>query len=371
MQKRKRLATLVQEQKQEIIERWSLRAHAILGLNADEEPQLIDHLPEFLEELSIQLLEPTRDMRFLIEFSRLHGRHRKQVGIDIKGLVCEFGMIQEVIQALAQEHSVTPTWQDLQLLSKMMWNAAADSVDEYAKLKDQELAEQAAAHFAFVAHEIRNPLQTATMAMQLLSTKLSDEDPAASRLARSLRQLRDLVDNSLVDATMGGTARPHFTRLEVARIVEEACTDVGLDAEKKSVPIHLELEEDLDLDGDARLLHSIMTNLLSNALKFTRDSGVITVRACTVEGERVRIEVEDECGGLQVEEPVKLFLPFVQAQNDRRGFGLGLGIVKQAAEAHHGCARVCDRPGKGCVFIVELPRLQLDEQEQGRADDAI
>ena len=362
-QKRLRLAALIEEQKDEIIARWSRRVHQVLGLNANEQPQLIDHLPDLLDELSTQLAEQIEEP--VIRSSRMHGQHRKQAGFDIKGLVCEFGIIQEVIHTLAEEESLTPTWQEVQYLSKAMSNATADSVDEYAKLKDQELADQASEHFAFVAHEIRNPLQTANMAWQLLSTKLEgDEDPAAQRLQRSLRQLRALVDNSLVDISLTGMVRPRFTRLQVAHIVEEAWSDVELNAEKKSVSIELDVDESLDVDGDERLLHSIMTNLLSNALKFTMDGGVITVSAHAAEGGRVRIEVKDECGGLQMPHPQELFRPFVQKENDRRGFGLGLGIVKQAAEAHHGNVHVEDSPGKGCVFVVELPRSQESEQEQ-------
>jgi signal transduction histidine kinase len=358
-----KLATFIRQHKEKVLQQWSLRVQEELGLNADDQPQLIDHLPEIIDELCTHLEQPTGNWRPLLHSSRLHGQHRQRAGIDIGGLVREFGIVADVIQSLASMEGIAPSWPEQQLLSRLIVHAAADSAEAYARIRDREMAEQAANHFAFIAHEIRNPLQTASMTWQILSRTLSADDPAVQRLHRSLRQLRDIVDNALVDARLMGTVHPRVSRLDAAALVREAIADMELDAEKKSVSIHVEIEASLDFDGDERLLHSIMTNLLGNALKFTRERSNITVRACTAEGGRIRVEVEDECGGLQTDEPGQLFTPFVQINGDRRGFGLGLGIVKQAAEAHQGCVRISNLPGKGCIFIVELPRFQHPAEE--------
>lgn len=357
------LAAFIQQHKPEIMERWIQSVSAVLGLQTADRAQLLDHLPEFIDELYAHLenSRETDDWQALIHSSRLHGRHRKESGIDIGGLVREFGIVQQVILDMSREAHLILLPDELSLLTKLIVDAAAGSVDEYVKLRDRELAEQASEHFAFVAHEIRNPLQTAHLALQFLTTQQSQNDVAARRLDRSLKQLRDLVDNTLVDAKLSGTVRPRITRLSIARVVEEAIDDVAFNSEKKSLSLQVEIEEALDIDADHRLLHSIMTNLLGNALKFTHDQSTITVRACSVEGGRIRLEVQDECGGLQTSEPSKLFNPFIQLHNDHRGFGLGLGIVKQAVEAHQGCVRISDIPGNGCVFIVELPRHQRRE----------
>ena len=107
------------------------------------------------------------------------------------------------------------------------------------------------------------------------------------------------------------------------------------------------------IQGDARLLHSTLSNLIHNAVKYTREGGRVTVRGRSVD-DRVVIEVEDECGGLPEGKIEELFNPFVQAGADRTGFGLGLAIAKQAAEAHAGAIRVHSLPGKGCVFTLDL-----------------
>jgi signal transduction histidine kinase len=99
---------------------------------------------------------------------------------------------------------------------------------------------------------------------------------------------------------------------------------------------------------------SALSNVVQNAIKFTRPGGSIVVRT-HAEGGLVRLEAEDECGGLPPGTAEGLFQPFVQGARDRRGVGLGLAIVRRAAEAHGGTVRVQNKPGIGCVFIIELP----------------
>jgi signal transduction histidine kinase len=112
------------------------------------------------------------------------------------------------------------------------------------------------------------------------------------------------------------------------------------------------------LSCEPRLLRSAVGNLLRNAIKFSREESTVTVRVHRFEG-RLVIEVEDECGGIAPERVSELFDPFVQAGSDRSGFGLGLAIAKQAAEAHRGSLRVVNLPGKGCVFALDLPVVQV------------
>lgn len=82
--------------------------------------------------------------------------------------------------------------------------------------------------------------------------------------------------------------------------------------------------------------------------------GVVELRGHVLNG-RAIIEVEDCCGGLEPGKVESLFTPFVRLDKTQTGFGLGLAIAKQAAEAHGGTIRVQNLPTKGCVFILEIP----------------
>jgi hypothetical protein len=107
---------------------------------------------------------------------------------------------------------------------------------------------------------------------------------------------------------------------------------------------------------DKQMLSSSVANLLQNAFKFTRSHSHVTLRAYG-RGERVLIEVEDECGGLPTCKEKTLFTSFQQHGADRSGLGLGLSISRRAVEACGGTLGVRDMPGLGCVFTIDLPRL--------------
>jgi len=71
--------------------------------------------------------------------------------------------------------------------------------------------------------------------------------------------------------------------------------------------------------------------------------------------ERAKIEIEDSCGGLSPGKVEAAFAPFVRLDTNQGGFGLGLAIARQAVDAHGGSIRVQNVPGKGCIFVLELP----------------
>jgi len=142
-------------------------------------------------------------------------------------------------------------------------------------------------------------------------------------------------------------------------LLETVAEDSGPDGNGKDVQVVVEAEPGITLDGDRRLLHSALSNLVRNAVKFSHPGSVVHVRAKTSE-DRVMVEVEDACGGLPEGSVEKMFDPFVQLGNDRSGFGLGLAIAKQATELHGGGLRVHDLPGRGCAFVLDLPQPHVD-----------
>jgi signal transduction histidine kinase len=97
-----------------------------------------------------------------------------------------------------------------------------------------------------------------------------------------------------------------------------------------------------------------VTNLLSNAFKYTPRGGQVVMRA-RANGTRVAIEVEDSCGGIP-EGTGDLFQPFGERRaTNRTGLGLGLSIARRAVRAQGGDIEVRNTPGKGCTFVIELP----------------
>lgn len=353
-----RLAEFIEANKEQVIERWQQYAEERLDLEL-EESQLLDHLPHFVDDL-IEALRSKAGKWPHIESAKDHGRQRMQVGVNIGSLTREMTLVGETVADLAEKTGEEFSGNDLLRMMSIIGQGAAASVSAYAALRDSELADQAAQHFSFIAHEIRNPLHNARLAADVLAVAPeSERAKCMARLVRALSQLTDLVDDSLIEARLYGDPHLHVQRLDARELVETACKDLASQAKERGLSIATEIE-DFSLDGDRTLILSALNNLLKNAVKFTRNAGCIIVRAQRV-GDRAVFEVGDQCGGIPDEMEARLFRPFEQADPESGGSGLGLVIVKQAAEAHSGTVRVENEPGAGCCFVLDLPNRQETE----------
>jgi hypothetical protein len=125
---------------------------------------------------------------------------------------------------------------------------------------------------------------------------------------------------------------------------------------ERGIRLRVECEDEPMVCVDESLLTSAVSNLVQNAIKFTRTEGRVLLRAFRA-GKRVTLEVQDECGGLPPGPAERLFAPFEQAGKDRRGIGLGLTITREAVLSANGTITVRNLPGKGCVFTVEFPAI--------------
>ena len=134
-----------------------------------------------------------------------------------------------------------------------------------------------------------------------------------------------------------------------------------LHAEYRGLTFSLEpIDPALVVTADPHLLGSAVSNLLSNAFKFTTDGGHVRLTASAEDG-ALRISVEDQCGGLP-ESIGDLFQTFGERRGrDRSGLGLGLAIARKAVRSHGGDIAIHNIPGQGCVFTINLPHEQSGE----------
>jgi signal transduction histidine kinase len=212
---------------------------------------------------------------------------------------------------------------------------------------------------AFLAHELRNLLNTATLAFDTIHTgSVASGGSTASLVANSLAGMRDLVTRSLAEVRLDA-GPPREERIPIASLLEEIEIAAAMQAKNRDVRLSIErVEADVAADGDSQILGSIVTNLVQNACKFTRAHGHVTLRT-RVTPDRVLIDVADECGGLPPGKAEDLFKPYEQRSTDRSGLGLGLTISLKGARAIGGDIHVRDVPGTGCVFTVDLRKSSL------------
>ena len=316
--------------------------------------ELARGIPLFLTQLG-DFLRCKIDGRDMGASATEHGGDLLQQGFSIAQVVHDYGDLCQAITELAVERFVPIGTRDFQTLNACLDDAIAGAVTEYARQRDVDVSDAETRRLGFFAHELRNHLNTATLAFQAVkSGRVGVTGSTIEVLERSLRALRELIDRSVTEVRLAAGAH-HRERLCVADFIEEMEIDASISATERGVGLTVErVDCTLEIDVDRHLLSSAISNLLQNAFRFTQPSGHVTIRTHSTR-DHVVIEVEDECGGLAPGTAEAMFRPFEQRGSNRAGLGLGLSISRQAVEADGGKISVRDIPGKGCVFRVEMP----------------
>jgi signal transduction histidine kinase len=208
---------------------------------------------------------------------------------------------------------------------------------------------------AFLVHEVRNLVNVAILSFEVLKTTGAGvADAKGQVLRRSLNDLRTLINRSLSDmrTVHGHNATDVVDLGEFINEIEAAST---LEARAREIRLVVPpVMDGLAVKADRHELAAAVRNLVQNAVKFTRPGTTVDLRV-RPSADRVRIEVQDECGGLPGGCPDDLFQPFEQRGQDRSGLGLGLAFTRKVVEASGGTISVRNLQGHGCVFAIELP----------------
>ncbi|HEX8784662.1 MAG TPA: ATP-binding protein, partial [Telluria sp.] len=238
-----------------------------------------------------------------------------------------------------------------------------DVTDLARARRDAEVANNAKDEFlAMLGHELRNPLAPILIALELIRVRrVVGAERELAIIERQAQHLVRLVDDLLDVARIArGKIELRPERSELARLVALAVEATAPLMAERGHQLALEVPvEGLAVDGDPIRLTQVLSNLLTNAAKYTNNGG--RVRVCArAEGEEAVLEVEDNGIGISADMLPRLFDKFVQERQaldrSRGGLGLGLAIVREIVALHGG--RVAARSqgeGRGSVFEVRLP----------------
>ena len=232
------------------------------------------------------------------------------------------------------------------------------------KAKDQFLA--------VLSHELRTPLTPVLTAAMALDQE-ADSPAEVHRLADTIRrnvELEARLIEDLLDLTRVSQGKLHFQPepVDLHRAIGRAMETCRSDIYGKSQQVNFELNATRPVvEADAARIQQVLWNLLKNAVKFTPESGQITVRTSDVGEDRIRIEIIDTGIGMDEAVARRAFDAFVQGgeaiTKQYGGVGLGLTISKQLVDAHGGSLTATSNgPGKGSTFTIELPGARAAQE---------
>jgi signal transduction histidine kinase len=343
--------------------------------------ELVHGIPRFLDQLIKtlqveQTSEPMQSRRVsgpagggpvlseIAVTAALHGRELSQRGFTVDQVVHDYGDLCQAITDLAFERTALIEIDEFRTLNRCLDNGIADAVTEYAfqrnSLMENNGVKALNERLGFLAHELRNLVHTATLAFVAIKAgNVGLTGATGAVLDQSLVGLRNLIDRSLADVRVTAGMPPRHLLISLADFVADVGITATLEAQTRKCKFNVcEVDPELAVVVDRDMLFAAVGNLLQNAFKFTQQGTAVSLNAYA-SGDRIRIDVEDHCGGLPSGAAEKLFQPFAQNGEDRSGLGLGLAICRRSVQANNGILSFHDLPRSGCVFTIDLPRHLL------------
>lgn len=294
----------------------------------------------------------------------LHGKDLLYQGFTVEQVVHDYGDLCQAITDLAFELRAPIETDEFRTLNRCLDNGIADAVTAFNQQRDADVADQHSEalneRLGFFAHELRNMLLTATLALDAIKTgNVGLGGATGAILDRSLVAMSGLINRSLTEVRMTAEMPVRHRLFDLAEFITEVKVSASLEAQVKDCVLKVSaVDSNLAVIADRDLLFSAVGNLLQNAFKFTHPHTEVTLNAYA-ENDRILIDVEDNGDGLAPGQAERMFLPFTQSGEDKSGMGLGLSISRRSVEANDGTLRVRNKPGSGCVFTIDLPRHAL------------
>ena len=286
-----------------------------------------------------------------------HGQALLKMGFTIGQVVHDYGDVCQSVIDLVKELKVEITTQEFRTMNRCLDVAIAGAVTEFERRSVRSVTALDNERLGFLAHELRNKLTSATLSYQALQKgRVGIGGSTGDLLGRSLVGLSLLIEEAICKVR-GTTTSMQSENIYLTEFIEETEVSANMRAANREIDFRVRpIPSEIHFTGNRGMLAAVIDNLLDNAFKFTHPHSTVFL-STLVEGDRVLISIEDECGGLQTQNPEELFQSFEQRSNDRSGLGLGLSICRRNMRSSGGDLHARNVPGAGCVFTIDAGPL--------------
>jgi two-component system phosphate regulon sensor histidine kinase PhoR len=349
----------------EIIAEWRLQAGELLRKLKLDKPTLTDHLPDLIAEITRDLAL-SRDGTISGEQTRgsppVHGVQRFHDGLDVGEVVAEYNLLRVAFITVAEQHGLYLVGDAARIINHRIDEAVRLAVMAFAAQQALIRKEQEDEHLAFIAHDLRTPLNAVSLLVNGLREGLDEKALAGTGdifeiLRRNLQRVEDLIkkvlDTNVQPAGIGSSFSPERRTFELWPLVQRLIIDLRSVSSNHAIEVVNEIPSALTLFADAGLISQVFQNLLGNAFKYAA-SGRVVVGARSDAAGTVTCVVHDNGAGIPLEMLSKVF-DKLTSDPDKEGTGLGLAIVKQIVEAHGGTVSAESTRGAGATFTFTIP----------------
>lgn len=361
-----KLAALIADNREQLLAGWRAAVRELPGARHLDTPTLNDHVPQLIRELETALRQQSETT--IAESVRegtppTHGLQRLQDGFDIEEVVAEYNILRDCVHDLADEHGLQLQGEAFRILNQVMDSSIGMAVKTYAQYQARLVQRRREEHLTFITHDLRTPLTAIAVSARVLETKLppdvNDDVPRMlNTLQRNVQQLDGLVRKILTEDSAlqdDGKVKVQHRSFELWPLVEGLRTELQVVAARTQTDLRNEVPFDLVVHADPGLIHRVLQNLLSNAIRYT-ERGTVTVGARNA-GDDGAVEcwVQDTGAGISPSLLPHVFDKGASDPDRPGGTGLGLSIVKTFVEAHGGRVRATNEKSAGSRFEFTLP----------------
>jgi signal transduction histidine kinase len=226
---------------------------------------------------------------------------------------------------------------------------ARDVAEEENRLKDEAVA--------IIAHELRQPLAAAAMALGVLDRQPERHDRVRANPSRQIAQMSRLIEDLLqTSKVMRGTIALERQTVDLRRVAEEAADSIGSAVRERGLQLSVRTPgQPVWIAVDELRVRQILANLLTNATKYTPARGTIELEV-EAAAERAVVRVRDSGEGIEPAALDRLLRLFARISDQPGGLGIGLAVSRRLAELHDGTLTAhSDGPGRGSTFTLTLP----------------
>lgn len=348
-------------------------------------------LPLVLKAIASLLTESVPDQEQVAEKKGFeHGLIRAEQGYDAAELIKEYSLLRKVIFSVLKPElisvSTTNMLETIQIINEILDQVVGLSVEKYTEarlqkieqvksqllLTNQELNRLVISqkdNIAYLAHELKNPLNTimglSTLLLQQQQQITSESDNCLNlqmieRVINNGRQLLNLINNTLeISRYEAGQIKLNLEPTNVRQLINTVVEALETSAQMKGLTLVVASDRAPEqIITDSLRLQQIVTNLTSNALRYT-DSGTITI-TCQIENDQQwSLSVTDTGRGISQEDQARIFQPFFRAGSQENYFpqstGLGLAIVAKLVDLLQGKIELVSQLDHGSTFTIILP----------------
>jgi signal transduction histidine kinase/ligand-binding sensor domain-containing protein/AraC-like DNA-binding protein/ActR/RegA family two-component response regulator len=269
----------------------------------------------------------------------------------------------------------------LAILSYALWSYKKkieaknqEKIYKYKTEKEKEIYQTKIDFFTNIAHEIRTPLSLITAPLESIIVSNDGNEKTRNNLDiikinvnRLLELINQLLDFRKVEENM---FHYKFACQDVGKIVRSVYEQYVRNAKLNNIEMTLESITEIPKSTvDKEAIYKIVSNLISNAIKYAKSKIEIRMESC---GDNIYISVKDDGVGVDKKYLSRIFEPFFQMQETgsdlKTGTGLGLSLSKSLAEKHNGDIRVESTEGKGCIFILRIPVVESTIEQKSSAE---